>query len=77
MSPLALRLRELRKERGLTQTELADLTGIDQGAISRIERRGNTGAISFDVLDRLCDALACGVEDLLERQSTPRKRRRR
>jgi len=38
MSPLALRLRELRKERGLTQTELADLTGIDQGAISRIER---------------------------------------
>ncbi len=76
VSPIALRLRELRQKRGLTQVELSKLTGIDQGAISRIEN-GHTGGIEFDVLERLCDALNCQPWDLLKRQPTPRKRRRR
>jgi len=35
---MARELRELRKEHKLTQKQLATLSGIDQGEISRIER---------------------------------------
>jgi DNA-binding XRE family transcriptional regulator len=35
---MAREVRELRKKRKLTQKQLADASGIDQGEISRIER---------------------------------------
>ena len=35
---LAIQLVELREKRGLTQTELAERSGVDQSDISRIER---------------------------------------
>jgi len=38
---LSNRLARLRKEIGLTQTELADRLGIKQAAISRLERRAD------------------------------------
>ncbi len=56
MSRIELRLRELRQAKGLSQVQLAELTGIDQAAISRIET-GQTQAMDFDVMARLCDAL--------------------
>lgn len=37
--PEPVRLRELRKERGLSQAELAELLNKQQGEISKIERR--------------------------------------
>ncbi len=72
MSRVELRLRELRQAKGMTQVELAERTGIDQGALSRIET-GKTQAMDFDVMARLCDALGCEPGDLLER--TKKKRR--
>lgn len=36
--PIALQVIELREKRGLTQAELAEFCGVDQGDISRIER---------------------------------------
>ena len=71
MSRIELRLRELRQAKGLSQVQLAGLTGIDQAAISRIET-GQTQAMDFDVMARLCDALECKPGDLLVR-----KRRKR
>ena len=36
---LEMQLQQLRKSRNVTQTELADLMRIEQGAISKLERR--------------------------------------
>ena len=75
MSRIELRLRELRQAKGLSQVQLAELTGIDQGAISRIET-GQTQAMDFDVMARLCDALGCDPGELLQIVGKPKKRSR-
>ena len=56
----------------MTQVELAERTGIDQGALSRIEN-GKTRAMDFDVMARLCDALGCDPGDLIERKKGRRR----
>jgi putative transcriptional regulator len=76
VSPIDVRLRDLRKARGLTQVQVAEATGIDQSQISRIES-GETTAMDFSVLERLCAVLRCEPGDLLERAGRPRKRRGR
>ena len=50
------RLREARRARGLTQRELADLSGIAQPMIARLER--GVGSPRVDTLERLL--AACG-----------------
>ena len=65
MTPLRLRLRDVRKDRGLTQVQLAALTGLNQGDISRIES-GQRQNVSLATLDRLCAALGCPVDELVE-----------
>ncbi len=67
MTPVKIRLREVRTAANMTQAELAKKTGVDQGDISRIEN-GRTGGISLDVLDRLCRALKCAPGDILVRK---------
>ena len=67
-----MRLREFRQAKGMTQVELAERTGIDQGALSRIEN-GKTRAMDFDVMARLCDALGCDPGDLIERKKGRRR----
>ncbi|QNN23365.1 helix-turn-helix transcriptional regulator [Planctomycetales bacterium ZRK34] len=59
------RLREARDRRDLSQTDLANRTGLQPSAISHFE----TGkrAPSFDNLKRLADALAVSVDYLLGR----------
>jgi DNA-binding XRE family transcriptional regulator len=37
LNALPIQIRELRKKRGFTQKELADLAGTDQGYISKLE----------------------------------------
>ena len=69
---IEVRLCELRQAKGLTQVQLADLTGIDQAAISRIET-GHTKAMDFNVMARLCDALGCSPGELLKRVGKRRK----
>lgn len=52
---IAMQIVELRESRGLTQSELAERCGIDQGDISRIER----GSMSptARTLQRIAEAL--------------------
>jgi len=56
-------LRRLRRERGLTQRELADLAGVTPAAISQAEsgRRG----LSLETLVPMCENLGIGLDDLL------------
>ena len=66
MTPVEIRLRELRKALGLTQVQLAKKAHMDQGDVSRIEK--GTKQISLDMLDRLCKALKCEPGDILVRK---------
>ncbi len=66
MTPVEIRLREIRIGAGLTQVELAKRARMDQADISRIEKGAK--AISLDVLDRLCRALKCDPGDILVRK---------
>jgi transcriptional regulator with XRE-family HTH domain len=56
-------LRRVRRERNLTQGQIAALAGVTPAAISQAEagRRG----LSLDTLIPLCEALGIGVDDLL------------
>ena len=56
MSPLMLRVRELREALGLTQAELADRAGVRRATINRIENAHVT-AIDLEVLEKIADAL--------------------
>jgi transcriptional regulator with XRE-family HTH domain len=63
-SSVGSRLRNLRRERGLSQSQLARVAGMTQGAISHYE----TGRreMSVHALVDLCAALTVRVEDLVE-----------
>jgi transcriptional regulator with XRE-family HTH domain len=71
LNPAVLRLhrqwgvlvKQRRKALGLGQVDLAQLTGIDQGSISRIER-GELGKISDRNRIALAHALGVRVDDL-------------
>jgi len=64
LSSAALRagqiVRNMRKAKGWTQTELADLLGWDQERISNIERGEGTRGPTFDVLQKI--AIACDYD---------------
>ena len=52
---VARNLQRLRKERGLSQEELADLAGLNRNYIGMIERQEN--AATVDTLEALAKAL--------------------
>lgn len=52
--PAAVRLAELRRELGLSQIELAERLDVQQGAVSRMERRGD---IKVSSLREYCQSL--------------------
>ena len=54
------RIAQLRKERGLTQQELAERTGMQQGNIARIEA-GKYSA-RFDTLQTIAEAMGLTVD---------------
>lgn len=56
MSPLVLRVRELREALGLTQAELADRAGVRRATVNRIENARVT-AIDLEVLEKLAGVL--------------------
>lgn len=54
------RIAQLRKEKGLTQEQLSQMTGLDRANIAKIENgRYNTG---IDIIGKICDALECRIE---------------
>lgn len=57
------RIAEMRKEQGLTQTQLAEQCGLQQAHIARIE----TGkfSVGIDTLAQIADALNAKVEFII------------
>ena len=74
---LGPRIQELRKQRGLKQSELAELVGIDSKHMSKLE----CGYCfpSFELLDKIADALNkpvgefVNVEHLQDRETLQKK----
>jgi len=60
---LAVLLRKLRKERGLSQEALAERAGLHRNFISLVER--NESQPTVDTLFRLADALGVPAVDLV------------
>ena len=63
------RLRFLRKQRGLSQTELGESSDIHTSHISRYER--GAAQPTADTLKRLAEALKVSVAHLIEDSETP------
>lgn len=58
-----MRIREIRKERGMTQKELAQVVGVDQSAVAQWES-GASGP-HRNKLPKLAQALGCSIDALL------------
>ena len=75
MSPIVLRLREVRLARGLSQQELSERAGVRQAAISEIES-GKRRRVDLDVLDRLCATLGVQPGELLALERDKKRAKR-
>jgi transcriptional regulator with XRE-family HTH domain len=70
------RLRELRRERTLSQQDLAKRMGVAQGWISELEN-GRQTRIEAETVYRFCRALGCTSDYLFGLTDDPRPRPRR
>jgi transcriptional regulator with XRE-family HTH domain len=62
---VGLNLQKLRRERGLSQEELADRANIHQTYLSGVERGNRNPTVT--VLQRIAEALGADIEDLVSR----------
>lgn len=74
MTPIRIRLRELRESKQLSQAALSDVSGVRKATISDIENEKTSG-IDFETLERLATALGVNAVVLIE-HTTETKRRR-
>lgn len=68
------RVRELRRERDLTQEQLAELADIGRDSIKNIEK-GKHGPL-FETLEKLIIGLGCEPSELFEFEMPRRNRQR-
>lgn len=59
------KLKKLRSDKGISQKELSEQTGIRYPTISEMER-GATKACSLENLNKLCDVFNCTLNDIYE-----------
>lgn len=65
------RLKELREKNGITQKQLADLTGINIRAIRSYEQgTRNLNGARLSTLLKFCIALGCPLHDLITEPET-------
>ena len=67
MTPISVRVKELREQRGWTQAELAKRSGVSPVALNRLEK-GRTKGVTFDTLQRLSKALDVHAAVLIEQK---------
>ena len=67
MTPIYLRLEELRNAKGWSQAELARKSGVPQPTISRLEAR-KTNSVDLANLERLADALGVNAAVLIDHE---------
>ena len=64
---ITTRVEEIRKERGLTQTELAKRLGVQQSTISLTENEARTP--SAGLLLKIADELGVTIDELIDRKA--------
>lgn len=57
-------LKIMRKKRGLTQKELADLVGIKRSTVAGYESKNQEP--SYEILKKISDTLQCSIDTLLD-----------
>ena len=62
---MGMRLRALRKHRGMTQTMLADRVDCSVGTISRIESIDTLDGLSTAMVRKICGELNCSIDWLI------------
>lgn len=73
MSPIRLRIAELRAVKGWTQAELAKAAGVSRATVNRIES-GAVEGVTLTTVEALADALGIEAGYLIEH--TPKGKRR-
>ena len=61
---MIITLNQILEDKGISQNQLAKDTGISVETIRNF-KNNKTTRISFDVLERVCNYLKCGIEDVM------------
>lgn len=61
---MIITLNQVLEDKGISQNQLAKDTGISVETIRNF-KNNKTTRISFDVLERVCNYLKCGIEDVM------------
>lgn len=73
MTPLRIRVRELRQARDWSQEELANRSGVRQATISNLET-AKSQRLEVPIIERLAKALGVEPHELFETAPAKRKR---
>lgn len=65
MTPISLRIQELREAKGWSQSQLARESGVPQSTISRLEA-GEVGVVNLAHLEKLANAFGVNAALLIE-----------
>ena len=65
-------MKALRKQRGLTQVQLAKMTGLKRPNISRLEAGTHVPGISL--IERLAESLQVNISDLISQVPDPKRK---
>lgn len=62
---IKIKIAEIMEQKGLSKTRLAHLALLDRKQLNKL-LDGTAARIDFAVLARICHALQCKIEDILE-----------
>ncbi|AST93270.1 Cro/Cl family transcriptional regulator [Sutcliffiella cohnii] len=62
---IKVHLSRLMGERKLKISDLSKMTGLHRNGLTQLYNE-ETNGIKFDTLEKICNALECSIEDLLE-----------
>ncbi|MCF0109184.1 MAG: helix-turn-helix transcriptional regulator [Erysipelotrichaceae bacterium] len=65
---IGTRVKQLRKETGITQEQLAEYLGIDQTTVTKLEN--GTRNLNVTMIERICDLFGCTDEYLMGESET-------
>jgi DNA-binding Xre family transcriptional regulator len=64
------RIKEVLKEKGVSQGKLSRMTNVSLSTIQRLSVEGSTYNVSMDVLERIAKALGVKISDLYQEEET-------
>ena len=68
-SMVKYRLKEVLKEKGVSQGKLSRMADVSLSTIQRLSIEGSTYNVSMDVLERIAKALGVKISDLYEERN--------